>query len=126
VLLNGAPCDAVAPVITVSADPAVLWPPTGKTVDVTLSGTAAGSACALGAAGVTYAVSDEYGELALSGPVAISADGRFSFVLRLRASRLPRDLNGRQYTVVVQAQTVSGGTSTATTTVTVAHDRRRL
>jgi hypothetical protein len=124
VLLNGALCDAVAPVVTVSADPAVLWPPTGKTVAVTLSGTV-GSACPLGGAGVTYAGSDEYGELAPSGPVAISADGSFSFVLRLPASRRAHDLDGRQYTIVVQAQTVSGGASTATATVRVAHDRRK-
>jgi hypothetical protein len=125
VLLNGPLCEAVAPVVTISADPALLWPPSGKTVDVRVYGTITGSACALDGAGVTYAVSDEYGEVALSGPVALGADGSFSLVLRLPASRRGHDRDGRQYEVAVQARTVSGITSTNTATVTVAHDRRK-
>jgi hypothetical protein len=123
VLLNGAGCDAV-PVVTVSADQSVVWPATGKLVDVMMRGAVTGTVCALSAAGITYTVTDEYGEVALSGPIAIGDDGRFSFVLRLPASRRGSDLDGRQFTVVVQAQTEAGATSVATATVTVVHDRR--
>lgn len=123
VLLNAPACQAV-PVVAVSADQSVVWPATGKLVEVRMRGAVTGSVCALTGAVVTYTVTDEYGEVAPSGPVAIGDDGRFSFGVQLPASRRGADLDGRQFTVVVQARTEAGATSIATATVTVVHDRR--
>jgi hypothetical protein len=123
VLMNDAGCPDAPLMLTLSADPASLWPPTGKTASVTVSGTITGTGCGLAARTASYAVRDEYGERQPSGQITLGADGRFSFVLQLPASRRGTDLDGRQYTIVVRAQTAGGQASTATTTVTVPHDR---
>jgi len=125
VLIDGAACDEAPPAITVAATPASLWPATGKTATVTVSGTITRSGCGLDVITAAYAVHDEYGEVHPSGPVTLGAGGHFSFAVSLPASRRGTDFDGRQYTISVQAQTARGHTATATTTVAVSHDRRR-
>jgi hypothetical protein len=90
-----------------------------------VSGTITISGCTPGAATASYLVIDEYGELAPSGSIAVAADGSFSFVVRLTASRRGNDADGRTYTVAIRARSVSGAATTATTAVTVPHDQRR-
>jgi len=125
VLLNATACDEAPAVVELSADPGSLWPADGRTVAVTVSGRITGSACALEGSAAGYAVRDEYAAVQPSGPVTFGADGRFWFVVQLPAARRGVDLDGRQYTVVVEVRSSSGHLGTATTTVTVPHDRRK-
>lgn len=125
VLLNSAPCNGAPPVNTVSADPASLWPSTGKPVAVTVSGSITASNCTPGLLTATYTVRDEYGAVAPSGPITVGADGRFSFAVRLPASRRGNDPDGRLFTIVIDVRTADGATATTTTAVVVPHDQRR-
>ena len=120
VLLNDTCADA-APVITLSAAPAVLWPPNGKTIPVTLSGTLTVAPCAATVTSLSYAVVDEYGLVQPAGPIVPDADGAFSVSVPLQASRRGDDRDGRQYTIRVTATNSNGGIATATSVVTVPH-----
>ena len=122
VLLNNTPFCTTPPTVTLSITPAVLWPPNGKMMPVTVSGSITDSGCTLEAA--SYAVKDEYGELQPSGSVTLGAGGTYSFTLWLRASRLGTDLNGRLYTVTVSASNNAGEAGSQTGTVIVPHDQR--
>ena len=122
VLLNDT-CADVAPVVTLSAAPAVLWPPNGRTVPVTLSGTLTVAPCAATVTSLSYAVVDEYGLVQPSGPIVPGADGAFSVSVPLQASRRGDDRDGRQYTIRVTATNGTGGRATATSVVTVPHSR---
>jgi hypothetical protein len=123
VLLNNTPFCTTAPVITLSANPKSLWPPNGKMVSVTISGTITdtGSGCTIKTA--AYAVKDEYGEVQPSGPVTPGAGGNYSFTILLQASRLGADIDGRLYTVTVSATNNGGKTGSQAGTVIVPHDQ---
>jgi hypothetical protein len=125
VLLNNTPFCTTPPVITVSTTPTALWPPNGKIVPVTVSGTITdtGSGCTVRTA--TYAVKDEYGEVQPSGSVTWGSGGAYSFTVLLQASRLGTDLDGRLYTVTVSASNNAGKTGSQAGTVIVPHDRGR-
>jgi hypothetical protein len=102
VLLKNSPSCTTRPVITVSANPASLWPPNGEMVPVAISGTITNIAgCAV--TGATYAVTDEYGQVQPSGTVTLGARGAFSFTVLLQASRRGADLDGRLYTITISA-----------------------
>jgi hypothetical protein len=122
VLLNDT-CVDVPPVITVSASPSVLWPPNGKMVPVTLSGTMTVTACAAKPTVLSYTVGDEYGLVQPAGSIVPDADGAFSVGIELQASRRGDDRNGRQYTITVTAANNGGGSASATSVVTVPHNR---
>jgi len=116
--------DSLPPVIFITAAPATLWPPNGMLVQVTVSGTItdAGSGVAPGTA--TYAVKDEYGLVQPSGHFSIvDANGRYSFVIQLQASRKDNDTDGRQYIITVGAQDKAGNMGSAFTRVIVPHNQ---
>jgi hypothetical protein len=121
VLLNDSGCSGTPPAITLSADPTSLWPPNGRMVPVTVSGTIADSGCEETAT-ATYAVHDEYGIVHPAGSVVPRADGSFSFTALLQASRQGGDRDGRQYTITVHAENGAGASQKAIV-VTVPHDR---
>jgi hypothetical protein len=70
-LATPAEVDKIPPVITVAASPATLWPPDGRLVTVTVSGTitdeSGGSGVKVGSA--AYVVMDEYGQIQPKGSV---------------------------------------------------------
>jgi hypothetical protein len=115
--------DQTAPTISLSADPSVIWPPNGKTVTVTISGS--GADMVSGLAGVSYVVTDEYG-LPLGIPLRLLNGGSASWAdqLAVEASREGYDLNGRVYRVVATLDDVAGNTATATAIIRVPHDQR--
>ena len=69
-------------------------------------------------------MTDQYGKLQPSGSLTLSADGTYSFTVRLQASRLGSDVNGRHYTITVNASNNAGETGSQSGTVTVPHDHR--
>jgi hypothetical protein len=123
VLLNNTPICTTPPVVSLSAVPKSLWPPNGKMVPVTISGTitVAGAGCAVKT--TTYAVKDEYGEVHPGGPVTLGVRGTYSFAVLLQASRLGTDLDGRLYTVTVTASNTANKTKSQSGTVIVPHDQ---
>ena len=116
--------DKTAPTLTLSADPSVVWPPNGQTVNITLSGT--GADAVSGLAGVTYAVADEYGA-ALSVPARglSGASASWTDALGVEARREGGDADGRLYRVTATLTDAAGNTATATAGIVVPHDRRK-
>jgi hypothetical protein len=119
VLLNNTPLCTTAPAITLSTSPKSLWPPNGKMVPVTVSGTITDTGCTVTTA--AYAVTDEYGEVQPTGPVTLGPGGAYSFTLLLQSSRLGTDLDGRLYTITVSASNNAGKTVSQAGAVIVPH-----
>ncbi len=115
--------DATPPVITVSANPSMLWPPNGKMVNVTVSGTVTDATSGVNGNSAKFAVADKYGSVQPSGLVTLGANGAFSFTIALQASRLGADNNGRTYTITVTAQDNVGNQSSGSAIVMVPHDQ---
>ncbi|PYX05020.1 MAG: hypothetical protein DMG88_22825 [Acidobacteria bacterium] len=123
VLLNNTPFCTAPPVITLSTTPTSLWPPNGRMVPVTVSGTITNTGCTVTTP--AYAVTDEYGQIQPSGAITLDSAGNYSFIVLLQASRLGTDLDGRQYTITVRASDNAGNPGSASAIVTVPHDQRR-
>lgn len=121
VLLNNTPFCTAPPVVTVSVAPRSLWPPNGKMVPVTISGTITDTGCSV--TNAAYAVTDEYGELQPIGAVTLGAGGVYSLTILLQAARHGTDLDGRLYTVTVNASNNAGKTGSSTGAVIVPHDQ---
>ena len=119
-LLNNIAFCTTPPMITFSATPTSLWPPNGKTVPVTVSGTIADTGCTVTTA--AYAVTDEYGKMQPSGPVTLNSSGDYSFTVFLEASRRGTDIDGRVYTVTVTARNNAGDTGSEAKMVVVPHN----
>jgi hypothetical protein len=117
-----ASCSA-PPVVTVSANPTMLWPPNGEMLPVTVSGAITDACSGVNASTAVYSVTDEYGEVQPSGPVTLGAGGSYSFAIPLQASRSGTDKNGRTYTITVSAKDNAGNLGSASTVVTVPHDQ---
>lgn len=115
--------DATPPVITVSANPASLWPPNGKMVTATISGTMADNLSGINASTAAFVVKDSYGLVQPSGSVSLGSNGTYSFTISLQASRAGNDKNGRLYTIEVSAQDNAGNVGSSGTTVIVPHDK---
>ncbi len=116
--------DKTAPAATITADPAKIWPPNGKPVDVTLS--ASGSDATSGLASVSYSVTDEYGTPLSIAPRSLNGNAAsWSEVIALEARRNGDDFDGRLYRIVVTVTDVAGLTSTYTVDVVVSHDQRK-
>ena len=122
VLLNDT-CADFPPAITLSAAPSILWPPNGKMVPVTLSGTITVAPCATKPAILNYSVLDEYNLVQPAGSIVPDADGGFLFSVQLQASRREDDRNGRHYTITVTAPSDTGRGASAVSVVTVPHNR---
>lgn len=121
VFLNTTVADSTPPVITVSASPSILWPPNGRLVPVTISGTITDAGSGVNAATGAYSVKDEYGEIHPMGAISLGPGGTYSFVILLRASRRGSDLNGRSYKITVRAKDNAGNVGSKTALVTVPH-----
>ena len=116
--------DKTDPTITITADPTVLWPPNGRRVVVTVSGSAVDEPSGL--AGVSYEIVDEYG-LAFSIPPRV-LEGRsmtWEEAVALEARRDGSDRDGRRYTLIATGRDVAGRTAAATVGVLVPHDSRK-
>ncbi|MBI3479072.1 MAG: hypothetical protein HY016_01760 [Nitrosomonadales bacterium] len=113
--------DTAPPALTVSAIPAVIWPPNNKMVDVVIN----------------LAVKDDYDPqpeiqlVSISSNEVLAADdiqgaqyGADDRQFSLRATRTGTNLAGRIYTITYSATDGSGNKSTVSTTVTVPHDQR--
>jgi hypothetical protein len=118
--------DVTPPVVTVFATPKTLWPPNGKMVTVTISGTITDTESGVNASTAAFEVKDEYGLIQPSGQITtLDASGRYSFRIQLQASRKGNDRDGRLYTIIVSAQDKEGNQGSNSTIVTVPHDQRR-
>ncbi len=115
--------DKTPPVVTASVNPSALWPPNGKMVNVTVSGTIMDATSGVNPNSPTFTVIDTYGTVQPSGNVAVSGDGSYSLTLSLEARRSGNDQNGRTYTITVIAQDNAGNQSSASTAVVVPHDQ---
>lgn len=114
--------DTMPPQIVVAAKPALLWPPNGRSVSVTLSGNISDDMSGVDASSAKFSVLDEYGIIHPSGSITIGRDGVFSFPINLQASRSGNDSDGRHYTIALSATDSAGNKSTKNVVVTVPHD----
>lgn len=116
--------DTTAPVIALAANPSEIWPVTGGTVNVTITGT--GSDSVSGLASVSYVVTDEYGmSVTIPGRTLSGNNGSWSDSVGLEARRDGADVDGRLYTVIATLTDVAGNTASASTTIVVPHDQGR-
>ena len=115
--------DTTPPTITVSANPASLWPPNGEMIQVTVSGTIADTQSGVDAATAKFTVYDQDGTVQPLGPVTVAADGSFSFTVLLQASRNGSDLTGRHYSITVRASDNAGNPGFGSAVVVVPHDQ---
>ena len=114
--------DTIAPVLTLSATPSVIWPPNNKSVNVRIDGT--GTDATSGLASVSYVVTDEYGmPLSIAQRALSGNSSAWIETLAVEARRLGSDRDGRTYTVIATLTDVAGNTTNATTTIVVPHDR---
>jgi hypothetical protein len=125
VLLNNTRLDVTPPAITLSATPKLLWPPNGKMVPVTISGTITDAGSGVNANSAAYSVKDEYDEVQSSGAIMLGPSGNYSMSILLQASRLGTDTDGRRYTVTVRASDHAGNSGSKMTVVNVPHDQGR-
>jgi probable HAF family extracellular repeat protein len=117
------PVPSSSPEIFITATPDTLWPPNGKLVPVTVSGTITDEDSAVGEITAAYEVIDEYGLIQRNGAVTIQSDGSYVFTVPLRASRNGNDADGRHYTITVSALDTEGNEGSADAIVTVPHDQ---
>jgi hypothetical protein len=115
--------DATPPNATCTANPNILWPPNGKTVAVTVSGTITDAASGVDPSSATFAVNDEYGQVQPSGGLTLGPGGSYSFGISLIASRNGNDLDGRSYTISVTAKDYASNVGSCSAVVTVPHDQ---
>jgi hypothetical protein len=116
--------DTTPPFLTMVVHPMTLWPPNGRMVPVTVSGTITDTGSGVSTSSAAYAVKDEYGEIQPKGAIHLSSGGSYSFTILLQASRRGVDLNGRRYTITVRAKDNAGNRGSKTRVVTVPHDQR--
>jgi hypothetical protein len=114
--------DSSAPIVTASA-PATLWPPNGKTILVKVRGRITDSGSGIDLSSARFAVTDEYGVVQPTGPIAIAADGTYTVNVALVASRQGNDREGRRYSIAISANDHSGNVGSASTIVTVPHSQ---
>lgn len=112
--------DRSAPSATAAASPSALWPPNGKPVTVSVTGTLLDPA---GLQSARYTVDDEYGQASSSGDLVVAGDGSYRLTVALPASRLGDDKDGRVFTIRVHAADRAGNVATAETRVLVPHSQ---
>ena len=115
--------DKTPPAIVISANPLSLWPPNGKMVPVTISGTITDTGSGVNPSSGSFAVSDEYGTVQPADPFTINPDGTYFFTVNLQASRQGSDKDGRQYTISVFAKDDTGNLGSSSIVVSVPHDQ---
>jgi hypothetical protein len=92
-------------------------------VPVTISGTMTDNLSGIDPSTAAFSVADEYGSVQPSGPLSLAANGTYSFIVLLEASREGTDKDGRQYTISVSASDLAGNMGSAATLVVVPHDQ---
>jgi hypothetical protein len=123
VFLNTTMADTTPPVVIASASPSTLWPPSGRIVPVTISGTITDLGSGVDPSSATFQVTDEYGLVHPSGSVAVNIDGSYRVQVLLTASREGSDRDGRTYSITVSAKDKAGNLGSGKTEVHVPHDR---
>ena len=118
--------DRAVPATTLAADRAVIWPPNGSMVPITIAGEASDQGTGL--ASISFRVTDEYG--LVEPPIeTFVLDGRAAFgwsrTFELEARRLGGDRDGRRYTVEVTVADRACNTRTKSVEVVVPHDQRK-
>jgi hypothetical protein len=117
--------------ITESVSPQTLWPPNGRFVPVTVSGTIKeNDTHATLNTMVDYTVTDSETNHKTMGSTAIMVNpttmvDSYSFSVSLQARRSGHDFNGRQYTITVTASDSDNNTGFNSAVVTVPHDQGR-
>lgn len=114
--------DRTLPSASLAVSSTSLWPPSGRLVPVTISGTALDATS--GVAAATYAVTDEYGIVQPSGALQPGPSGGFSITVWLEASRADEDRDGRQYLVAVRVEDRAGNVTSANALVIVPHNMK--
>jgi hypothetical protein len=109
--------DTTPPTITATANPSQLWPPNGKMVPVTVSGSMTDSGSGVDPATASYTVLDEYGLIQPSGPITLQPNGIYRFTVAIQASRRGQDQDGRHYTIAVSAKDLAGNPGVGTAVV---------
>jgi|KBSMisStandDraft_5_1062788.scaffolds.fasta_scaffold24597_2 hypothetical protein len=117
------PPDITPPVVTVSADPSILWPPNGRIVSVALTGTITDTGSGVDPRSTNFEIKDEYGLVQPSGSFDVNADGSYRVVVPLAASREGSDSDGRTYNVTVSAKDKAGNLGSGAAVIRVPHDR---
>ncbi len=113
--------DTTPPALTVSATPAVLWPPNNKMVDIAVNVTVHDDYDPQPEIKLESITSSEgLAATDLTGADFGTDDRQFS----LRASRDGNNPTGKSYTISYSATDASGNKAIASTTVTVPHDQR--
>jgi glycosidase len=115
--------DVTPPVVNIAANPSTLWPPNGKMVAVSVSGTITDSLSGVNPSTAAFAVTDEYGQVQPHGPVTLGTGGSYSFSVQLQASRNGNDQDGRHYTITVSASDYAGNVGSGSAVVIVPHDQ---
>jgi hypothetical protein len=123
-VVNGINIDRTPPVISLTPSAPTLWPPDGKLVPDTISGTINDVLSGVDPSSVTFRVIDSYGVVQPTGSISLSPTGEFSFVVNLEASRRGQDLGGRTYQIIISGKDAAGNSASASTGVTVPHDQR--
>ncbi|MEO6238666.1 MAG: VCBS repeat-containing protein [Vicinamibacterales bacterium] len=116
------PPDTTPPVVTASASPSTLWPASGRTVPVTISGTITDMGSGVDPSSARFQVTDEYGIVHPSGSIVVNQDGSYRVRIWLTASRQGSDRDGRTYTITVSAKDKAGNLGSGKTEVHVPHD----
>jgi hypothetical protein len=128
--------DREAPFVKETASPNILWPPNGKFVTVTVTGTATDTLSGVNPSSLRFHVVDEYGRVQPAGlitdmseSIATSFGGfevvNSSFQVSLQSRRFGFDFDGRQYHIDVAAMDMAGNVGFSSTEVTVPHDMGR-
>ena len=112
------------PAVSCRATPDSLWPPNGKSVSVTISGSITAGTLDLDPNGSQYTVSDEYGQIHPTGNIAVSPLGTYSLTVPLIAERNGDDADGRTYAVNIRAKDTVGNEGSCSAVVKMPHDQR--
>ena len=115
--------DMTAPTVTCGANPASIWPPNGKSVPVSISGTMSDAGSGLNPGTAHYSVWDEYGQVQPNGDVTVNANGTYSVGLSLISARNGNDSDGRQYAVSIAVKDKDGNLGSCVASVQVPHDK---
>lgn len=117
--------DMTRPVITVATDTATLWPPNGRLVPVTVSGTFSDSLSGVDPASLTFQVIDSLNTIQPTGAISAGSDGAYSFTVMLQAGQRGSRLAGRQYQIIVSGRDKARNATSASTVVAAPRDFRR-
>lgn len=119
--INNAPACAGAPSVAATATPTTLWPPNGKLVTISVSGSVTPQQNCAMPEYVSFAILDEYGEFDTDLTGEPLTNGAFAFTVQVEASRLGGDADGRHYLITLD--TPDGGNNEIG--VLVPHDQRK-